>query len=68
MKNYRKKNVQPMEAWTDKTDMQGVSVSEPDKANGSPKQGDMIAISPANPDDKWLVAEAFFTENYELAD
>jgi hypothetical protein len=27
----------------------------------------MIAINPANPDDKWLVDQAFFEANYEPA-
>jgi hypothetical protein len=64
MKNYIKKAVQPMEAWHFHSDMHGVSVSDPDKQNGSPKIGDMIAHSPTNPDDRWLVAKKFFNDNY----
>lgn len=45
-------------------DMDGVSLSDTDKANGSPKAGDMIAINPKNPSDKWLVAKKYFNENY----
>ena len=67
MKNYRKKNVQPMTPWTPSYDMAGVSVSRADKVNGSPKAGDMIAVNPNDPTDVWLVAKKFFEDNYELA-
>lgn len=65
MKNYIKKAIQPMEPWSEDTDMKRVSVSESDKENGSPKIGDMIAHDPKNPDDQWLIAEDFFTKNYQ---
>ena len=67
MKNYRKKNVQPMEPWTPETDMNAVSVSEADQNNGSPKAGDMIAVNLNNATDKWLIAQKFFEDNYEPA-
>jgi len=54
-----------MAPWFPGFNMTGVSVSEHDKKNGSPKFGDMIAYNKDNPDDKWLVAQAFFEENYE---
>ncbi len=65
MKLYRKKALQPMEPWTSDTDMTGVSVSEDDSLAGSPQVGDMIAHNPANPEDRWLIASAFFNANYE---
>jgi len=67
MKNYRKKQLQPMEPWTPEMDMDAVSVSAADKANGSPQAGDMIAVNPTNPEDRWLVAADFFETNYEEA-
>ncbi len=67
MKNYRKKQLQPMEPWTPETDMTGVSVSDADKANGSPRDGDMIAVNPSDQTDRWLVAADFFAANYEEA-
>ena len=67
MKNYRKKQLQPMEPWTSETDMVGVSVSDADKANGSPKDGDMIAVNPSDASDRWLVSADFFAANYEEA-
>lgn len=42
-----------------------VSISEADRENGSPKEGDMIARNPKDHNDMWLVAEKFFKENYE---
>jgi hypothetical protein len=67
MKNYRKKQLQPMEPWTPETDMELVSVSLADKANGSPRTGDMIAVNPTTPKDRWLVAAEFFQANYKEA-
>lgn len=43
-----------------------VSISDADKTNGSPKIGDMIARNPKNHEDKWLVAEQYFKDNFEL--
>lgn len=42
-----------------------VSVSAPDRSAGSPRVGDMIARNPKNHDDKWLVAEQYFKDNFE---
>jgi hypothetical protein len=67
MKYYKKKEMQLMYGWTPNTDMTGVSVSDADKENGSPTQGDMIAVNRKDGADRWLVAEKFFNENYELA-
>ena len=68
MNNYRKKGVTPMEPWTPETNMDGVSVSDADLENNSPKEGDMIASNPNDPTDRWLVAEAYFNEYYEVAE
>lgn len=42
-----------------------VSISPEDIANGSPKEGDMIARNPLNYSDKWLVSKKYFEENLE---
>ena len=42
-----------------------VSISGADLKNGSPKIGDMIARNPKNHNDKWLVAEQYFKDNFE---
>lgn len=44
---------------------EGISISDEDKRNGSPKEGDMIARNPENHADQWLVAEAYFEKNFE---
>lgn len=45
--------------------MDKVSISQVDKENGSPKEGDMIARNPKNHEDMWLVAEQYFKDNFE---
>lgn len=67
MIEYRKKGTQPMTPWNSSVDMKGVSVSQADLDNGSPKSGDMIAVNKLSPDDRWLVARKFFVDNYEPA-
>lgn len=67
-KAYRRSQIaqlrpyQPGEVLSDR-----VSVSAPDREAGSPKAGDMIARNPKNPDDQWLVAAAYFADNFEPA-
>ena len=68
MPMYRKKALQELNPWTAETDMKGVSVSDADKNNGSPMDGDMIATNPEDATDKWLVGSKFFQDNYELAE
>lgn len=62
---YKKKALQELIPWIPSLPMELVSVSEADKNNGSPKEGDMIAINPKDPDDMWLVAGQFCKDNYE---
>lgn len=45
-----------------------LSISAYDRVNGSPKEGDMIARNPKNHEDQWLVAAAYFAENFEPID
>lgn len=42
-----------------------ISVSDEDRKAGSPKTGDMIARNPKNHADQWLVAGAYFADNFE---
>ena len=62
---YRRPQIAEMAVWEPSFDMHGVSISAPDIANGSPKQGDMIARNPKNHADKWLVAAQYFSDNFE---
>jgi hypothetical protein len=61
-KNYRKKNLQSMRPYIPGEDMSGISVSPEDNVS----IGGMIAINPANEDDKWYVAKDFFDSNYHM--
>lgn len=63
--NYRKKGVQQMRPYIPGEDMRGISISEPDKQTGSPKNGDMIARDSVDKYDQWLVSADFFARNYE---
>ena len=60
LKNYRKKNIQPMRPYILGEDLTGVSVSKED----TPELGGMIAVNPDNGKDQWYVAKKFFEENY----
>lgn len=64
-RRYRRTNVAEMMEWGPDVDMDGVSVSDADRAAGSPKPGDMIARNPKNHGDRWLVSAAYFRENFE---
>lgn len=64
---YRRKQIAELRPWQRGDDMDGVSISKPDRDAGSPMPGDMIARNPKNHDDKWLVAAAYFADNFEPA-
>lgn len=64
-RQYRRKSIAEMREWFPGDDMDGVSISIPDVEAGSPKEGDMIARNPKNHADKWLVAKAYFEDNFE---
>lgn len=67
-RQYRRTQIAEMADWEPGFDMTGVSVSEPDRKNGSPKPGDKIARNPANHEDRWLVAADYFAANFEPLD
>lgn len=50
--------------YTDKTKAYTVSISDADLESGSPKIGDMIAVSENNTSDQWLVNQKYFQENF----
>lgn len=64
-REYRRTQIAEMADWHQGFDMVGVSVSDADKAAGSPKSGDKIARNPANHADRWLVAADYFAANFE---
>lgn len=66
-KEYRRTNVAEMREYVNGEILsEKISVSEVDRLNGSPKVGDMIARNPNCHDDQWLVAEKYFTDNFEI--
>jgi hypothetical protein len=68
-KKYRRKNVSEMRPYIKGEILPGnVSISEADRRNGSPKDGDMIARNPDNHEDQWLVAKEYFEDNLEEID
>jgi hypothetical protein len=64
-KQYRRKGNSEMRPYIPGEPTDGISISDPDRANGSPKPGDMIARNPVNHEDQWLVAKAYFEQNLE---
>jgi len=65
-KQYRRKNIAEMRPYEEGEILDGVSISDVDKKNGSPLVGDMIARNPQNHNDQWLVAKKYFEDNFEL--
>jgi hypothetical protein len=64
-KKYGKKGVTKMRPYVPGEDMQGISISDVDRDNGSPKKGDMVARNPKDKTEQWLVAKKYFKENYK---
>ena len=64
-KQYRRRQIAELRPYVIGDAMNGVSISQPDKDAGSPKIGDMIARNPKNHADQWLVAAAYFADNFE---
>ncbi len=63
-RNYRVVTYFEMIEWTPELDMIGVSVSPVDLEKGSPKDGDMVARHPIDPNDRWLISEEDFRHFY----
>jgi len=65
-RRYRRKAVAELRPYEPGESLDArVSVSAEDAANGSPRKGDMIARNPKNHADQWLVAAAYFSDNFE---
>ena len=65
--SYRKKQLQDLRPYQEGEPLTGVSISEEDAKNGSPKLGDFIARNVNNYNDQCLVSAKFVEQNYELA-
>lgn len=64
---YRRSGLAEMRPYRAGEHLHGVSIAEVDREAGSPKIGDMIARNPKNHEDRWLVAQKYFMENFESA-
>jgi hypothetical protein len=64
-KQFRRSQIAELRPYVPGEDMKGIAISMPDVGAGSPKTGDMIARNPKNHNDKWLVAEKYFNDNFE---
>ena len=64
-RKYSKKGITEMIPWTPSFDTTHVSISEFDKQNGSPKQGDFIARG-TNNSDMWLISSDDHKDNYQV--
>jgi len=62
---YRRKQIAELRPYVTGEVLNNVSVSAEDAVAGSPKEGDMIARNPKNHKDQWLVAAAYFADNFE---
>ncbi|MFA5429910.1 MAG: hypothetical protein WC329_01975 [Candidatus Omnitrophota bacterium] len=63
-KQYRRKQIAELADYSPDLDMTGVSISDADLKNGSPKIGDKIARNPKNHNDRWLIAKDYFNDNF----
>lgn len=66
-KKYKRKGLSEMRPYVEGEDLSGISIADVDRAEGSPKVGDMVARNPKNHDDQWLVAKQYFDDNLEPA-
>jgi hypothetical protein len=64
-KRYLRRQIAELRPYVPGEDMSKISVSLADRTAGSPKAGDMIARNPKNHEDVWLVAAAYFRDNFE---
>ena len=62
---YKRSAIAELAEWDGIALDDSVSVSAEDIKNGSPLLGDMIARNPSNHKDKWLVARAYFADNFD---
>ena len=65
-KEYKRKSRMELRPYVLGENLDGVSISVPDKRNGSPKVGDYIARNPKDHSDMWLVSAQYFADNYEV--
>ena len=66
-KQYRRTQIAELRPYIQNENMAGINVGDEDAKAGSPKMGDMVARTPKNHDDQWLVSAGYFADNFEAA-
>lgn len=68
-KQYRRTTIAEMRPYEEGEDLasQDITINPLDQEAGSPRVGDMVARNPADHGDQWLVAQAYFEQNFEPA-
>lgn len=64
-KQYRRTQIAEIRPYAPGEPVWAISISPADRANGSPKPGDMIGRNPQNREDLWLIAAQYFADNFE---
>lgn len=64
-RQYRRSKIAELRHYVPGETLEGVSIADVDRKAGSPREGDMIARNPKNHADQWLVAAAYFADNFE---
>ena len=65
-KQYQRTTVQDMRPYEEGEDVSKIEVNPIDAANGSPKEGDMIARDPNDETRGWLVSRDYFAHNFTV--
>ena len=63
-RQYKRTSIAELRPYVPGEDMGGISVNDVDRANGSPREGDMIARNPLNHAERWLVSQLYFKLNF----
>lgn len=64
-RSYRRRQSAELRPYVAGESLDGISLTDVNRQEGSPKAGDMIARNPKDPRDQWLVSAAYFAENYD---
>ena len=66
-KQYQRSTMGEMRPYEPGEDLSKITVNDDDKQRyGCPKEGDMVARSPQDRDNQWLVAKEYFEANFKL--
>ena len=64
-KQYRRSQIAELRPYVEGEDIAGISLTDVDRQNGSPKVGDMIARNPKDHADQWVITAKYFADNFE---